>query len=95
MTETEKPSGWWWLSFADATRPEGEQFLGAAVVKGSDIVSAALVAKIMGCNPGGEVKGIAILEGRVPGRPWRDRLLSKPEAEHLRDWAIERWGTGA
>lgn len=28
------PRCWWWLSFADADRPEGQQLLGVAVVRG-------------------------------------------------------------
>lgn len=51
----------WWLSFADGNLPEGQQFLGAAIVEGFDIISAACEAHRLGCNPGGEVAG-----GEIP-----------------------------
>src|SRR3990167_2543853 len=50
----------WYLSFADPMLPRGTQFLGATVIEGWDIVSAASNAYLLGINPGGEVMGIPI-----------------------------------
>jgi len=50
----------WWLSFADASLQAGEQSLGVVIVEAADIVSAARAAWSLGCNPGGEVKGMRI-----------------------------------
>ena len=57
----------WWLSFADPTLPKGQQFLGACIVRGTDVAEAAMDAHLRGCNPGGEVRGVAIPDGhRLP-----------------------------
>lgn len=90
MTE-ETQSGWWWLSFADPERPEGERFLGAAIVFGPSFEGAVLLSRILRINPGGEVQGMGIVEGRVPAGPWRERLLSKAEALELKAWGDGRW----
>lgn len=80
ITENPDPT-WWWLSFADGSLPEGEQFLGVAIVSGSGVLSAASVAKLLGCNPGGEVQGIEIPPQHVPPPEYRGRLLSRDELE--------------
>jgi hypothetical protein len=71
----------WWLSFCDPDKPEGSQFLGVALVEGSDAVDAVKQAHRLQCNPGGEVCGVpapdAIATRIAP--EWRDRLLSKQE----------------
>lgn len=68
----------WWLSFADGTKPTGEQFLGVAIVEALGFIEAVRVAHLLGINPGGEVRG-----GPVPTEPYpetvRNRLLSKDE----------------
>ncbi len=46
---------WYWLSFCDPSRPEGEQFIGACIVDGMDEVGAIRTSWEEGCNPGGEV----------------------------------------
>lgn len=50
----------WWLSFADAEKLAGEQFLGVAIVEAVDLPSAIKAAWALGCNPGGSVKGFKI-----------------------------------
>ena len=74
---------WWWLSFADPNLPTGTQFLGVAIVQGQDIASAMVAATFLGINPGGEISGIAIPTEHVPGPEFRERLLSRVEAETL------------
>lgn len=46
---------WFWLSFADATKPSGQQFLGVAIVQALGTASALAASHARGCNPGGEV----------------------------------------
>lgn len=85
------PSGWWWLSFADARRPIDEQFLGVAIVQGTNMVDAVRNAHRLRCNPGGEVQGLSIVVGRVPSDPWRNRLLTKGEALEIKAWSDAKW----
>jgi len=48
----------WWLSFADGTRPDGDQLLGIAIVEAADLGTAIKASWALDCNPGGEVKGM-------------------------------------
>jgi hypothetical protein len=89
---TETQSGWWWFSFADPTRPDGTQFLGVCIVYGPDFETALARSHALRVNPGGEVRALGIIEGRVPSVPWRHRLLTKGEALELMAWAEERFG---
>lgn len=50
----------WWLSFADASRPVGQQLLGISIVDAPDMATALKVAWATGCNPGGEVNGMKV-----------------------------------
>src|SRR5271155_5554342 len=78
--ESSDPVAWWWLSFADRSRPDGSQFLGACLVKARGFLGAVMAAKIMGLNPGGEVKGIGPIPEDSDIRPgWADRLLTREE----------------
>lgn len=56
---TPGPVRLWWLSFVDPRMPEGSQFLGASQVWADCYMNAVRVAHALGCNPGGEVKGMA------------------------------------
>lgn len=79
---------WWWLSFADPERPEGEQFLGAVVIDadGETPFHAHFAATALGLNPGGEMVSIQIpaeiVEANVPER-FRRRLLSEAEVAEM------------
>lgn len=44
-----------YLSFCDTSRPKGQMFLGATVVRGADPDDALAQATRLGVNPGGEV----------------------------------------
>lgn len=68
---------WWWLSFA-----EESGFLGVVVIQGYGIVDAVSRSHALGVNPGGEVQGWLLPE-HVPPAEFRNRLLSKAEAEGL------------
>jgi hypothetical protein len=48
------------LSFCDARKPTGKQFLGACIVPATDLIDAIKTSHLNGCNPGGEVLGHAI-----------------------------------
>lgn len=75
----------WWLSFCDPKRPAGQQFLGVAIVAGTDLVEATKNAWANECNPGGEVMGQKIDEvsARFVGPEWVNRLLTKEQCEFL------------
>lgn len=79
--DMKNPEGWWWLSFCDPDKPEGEQFLGVCIVHGGGGGEAIQNAWTIGCNPGGEVMSIPIPEQHVPDEQYRRRLLSKEELE--------------
>ena len=75
---------WYWLSFCDAKRPKGTQFLGAAIVAASGKIEAVRASHILGCNPGGE---IALTEATSTGpemagviERWAERLLTRDDA---------------
>jgi hypothetical protein len=72
------PGRWWWLCFCDSFKPEGQQFLGVAVVEGRTLRDAIERTQALGINPGGRVASVACTLF-VPGTAWRDRLLSRDE----------------
>lgn len=78
-------AGWWWLSFADSTRPEGQQFLGGCIVQGLGVATAALNAHMLMINPGGGVLGYPIPETLMEHIPvgHRNKLLTREEAEQV------------
>ena len=81
-----KGTGLIWLSFADGERPAGQQFLGACLVTGSDVVSGACEAHRLGINPGGEVVGLVVSPrpgDRERFAKWTNRLLSRAECEAM------------
>lgn len=72
--------GWWWLSFADASLPRGEQFLGGCVVRAMGMGTAVRESHRLGINPGGEVRGMAFPASIEPPSPFfRYRLLTREE----------------
>lgn len=75
----------WWLSFADANLPEGTQFLGAAVVRATNMEEAVRRAHKVGINPGGEVQGLEVSPDLVPkiNDKWIERLLTHKECEQF------------
>jgi hypothetical protein len=74
---------WWWLSFCDVNRPEGDQFLGVAIVDAFNEIMAVSRAWDLGCNPGGEVMLVAIPPLFVPLERYRHKLLSKQEIDEM------------
>jgi hypothetical protein len=47
------------MSFTDPDRPEGQRWLGSAVIKAPTMAAALAKAHRIGANPGGEVQGVA------------------------------------
>jgi len=78
---------WWWLSFADERRPEGQQFLGACMVQAWGMGTAVAEAHRRKLNPGGEVIGLAIPDGAPEPLPeWTNRLLTRASARPTTGW---------
>jgi hypothetical protein len=63
--ELERPYGWYYLSFADPDLPQGEQFLGAAVVRAQGIITATSKCHDLQINPGGQVMCLPLPEGKA------------------------------
>ena len=74
-------NGWWWLSFVDPDRPDGERFLGVAIVEGYGVGSASRRAHELQINPGGEVHAEPLTGDAIPPAEYRNRLLSKSDLE--------------
>lgn len=76
---------WWWLSFVDSTRPEGQQSLGVVLVQALSGDEAVRAMTARGCNPGGD----EVLALRIPasvGQPpegYANRLLGIAELQRM------------
>lgn len=71
--------GWVWVSFADPDLPEGQQFLGVVVTEKARWPMLGL----FGLNPGGEMAVADIPEEHLPPPEFRNRILTREEAESL------------
>ena len=72
-----------YLTFADPEKPTGSQFLGAAIVKASNIIEAAHVAWYLDISPGGEVYALTVpLSVKIPD-DYIERLLTKKDLDQL------------
>lgn len=74
---------WWWLSFVDPDRPEGQRSLGVAIVQGADIGEVASNAWALDCNPGGEVAGAELPDALLPAPEHLNRLHGPADAREL------------
>lgn len=73
---------WWWLSFVDPHKPEGERFLGVIITMAGGISEATQKLWDMGINPGGEVKAYPYPDDEEPPpEQYRNKLLSKAQLE--------------
>jgi hypothetical protein len=77
------PRIWWWLSFADPSRPTGSHFLGLAIVSAPNIIFAADEARLWGCNPGGQVAAWELHS--IPRPEFVYRLWTGDEARRIAD----------
>jgi hypothetical protein len=79
QAEVDEPLLFWFLSFAGT-----EGWRGAAIVQGRGFTEAYLRSRDLGICPGGEVRGIPIVETVPPPPPeYRNRLLSKDDLRGL------------
>ena len=82
--ESGEQVAWWWLSFCDVTKPEGQQFIGACLVKATGFLGATIEARRLKCNPGGEVQGMGPMPLEAnPAKEFTERLLTKAEVEEF------------
>jgi hypothetical protein len=75
-----------YMSFADPNKPEGTQFLGAAIVEADDLAEATKKTWRLGINPGGEVLSFEVpeeLEHRVYEQNAINKLLSFEDLDSL------------
>ena len=79
---------WWWLSFCDTEKPEGQQFLGACFVRGTNMIAAVKNAHMFDINPGGEVQGVEVPSDLIVPEWAKNKLLTKANVERLdAEWA--------
>lgn len=72
----------YWLSFCDADKPKGSQFLGVVLVDAESLEDAVRACWKAGCNPGGEVASIEL--------PPLDELADDERADAERTYAMPR-----
>lgn len=66
---------WQWVSFAG-----DEGFRGIAIVRAHDVAEAALIAMLLGINPGGEVLALEVPpEYGPPPAEWDHKLITDKE----------------
>jgi hypothetical protein len=67
---------YYWLSFVDNDRPQGQRFLGGCLVEATSAQDAVLEAWAQQCNPGGEVAMVEIT-------PEYEANIAKFQLNHL------------
>jgi hypothetical protein len=78
---------WWYCSFVEPDRPEGDQFIGAVLVYGSGGPDMLMTLGSLNLNPGGEVAMVPVPV--PPPKEYRGRLLSRADIE---DWDARESG---
>jgi hypothetical protein len=73
------PTFFWWLSFSDPRRPEGQQFIGVLIMEGMTLPEVIMESHARGLNPGGECQFVKIPPEYVPPAQFHNRLLSYTE----------------
>ena len=66
----------WWLSFADGNRPEGQQFIGVIIGQGYNIEAVITETHLREINPGGSCAFAQIPPEHVPLPEFHWVLLS-------------------
>lgn len=67
---------WYYLSFADQDKPEGEKWSGCCCVEAEDHIDAVREARRQGCNPGGEVLMQPVPDSEVVPEAIRNKLIT-------------------
>lgn len=73
---------WWWLSFADE-----EKLRGIVIVQAPSFLLAVAESHRLQINPHGEVRGFPFPSELTPPEQFRNRCLTREEAEELDRWA--------
>ena len=83
----------WWLSFCDTEKakrtprrkrkPGGPAFLGVVITQAPNLAAAITRSHTLGVNPGGEIGIKGPIPVRYIGPEWRDRLLTRDEAQSI------------
>ena len=71
-----QPPHFWYLSFADPEKPEGQQWLGACAVQANGFLDAVCAATLHGCNPGGQAIGWDLGDWAPVPADFMNRVLS-------------------
>jgi hypothetical protein len=80
---------YYWLSFVDNDRPEGDRFIGGCMVEEASEWQALTITHVLGINPGGEVAIVAIDAAHEPGMLEKfqiNRLYSKAEIQAMGEY---------
>lgn len=88
--ESREPLEWYWLSFCDPHKPEGEQFLGVCIVCAHGPMSAVKTTHHLKINPGGEVR-IYTIGNQDPGE-FKNKLLNKAGVALLNEFRLKKFG---
>lgn len=79
-----RPGRTWWLSFCDARKPQGAQFVGVVIVRADSFSMAVFEAHRLKCNPpGAEVQGTEWAPVKFVDPTKLGVLLTRDEAEAL------------
>nr|ABU51093.1 BpiB02 [uncultured organism Bio4] len=70
-----------YMSFADGSKPKGQQFLGGLFIQAKSFTGAIRASHQQGLNPGGEVQA-AVVQRPVESK-WIGRLMSRAELEEM------------
>lgn len=84
------PLVWWWMSFVDPDRPEGERFLGACIVQAHGPVTAGIESHAQKCNPGGQSRSLPF-PPRVDASEWANTLLSCEDVHRFDQWMTDHY----
>lgn len=84
------PLRWWWMSFVDPDRPEGERFVGACIVRAPGPVTAVIEAHAQKCNPGGQVRSLPF-PPHVDASEWANTLLSCEDVDRFDQWMEDHY----
>lgn len=87
-----QPLVWWWMSFVDNDRPEGDKFVGACIVQAHGVVTAAMQAHDKKCNPGGAVQAVPFPEHvDLSDSGWINRVLTREQCAQFDTWMNETY----
>ena len=81
--EEENDEHFWWLSFADGTKPKGTQNLGVVITKAKGMAHAIAKSHELGLNPGGGIQACTFSHKLIEGKDCCDKLLTRDDLRRL------------